>query len=215
MSYARLPDELLESMEAMRLSRSARLLYLEGLSFCSRQLTDGVIDVRLARISDDDDVDARALELVLAGLWEPLPNGFRVVDYLTHQDSRDRVEYERARLRRNKERNRRHKAGDHSQCTRGRYCPAGAVDPDVNPVVSSETASVTTSETGPGVSPRPHHTSPHRGEGEGEGEADGDPDAPDGGACDAFEDDGSALNARLRICRTCGHFESRHQAVTR
>ena len=201
MTYARLPDELLESFEAMRLSRSARLLYLEGLSFCSRQLTDGVIDVRLARISDDDDVDARALELVLAGLWEPLSNGFRVVDYLLHQESAEQVERRKDRARERQDRARRHRDGDHSMCLSS-YCRF---------VTDSVSHGVTDS-----VSHNTHSTPLHSEGVEVEVECeDGDPDAPDGGACDAFEDDGSALDARLRICRTCGHFESRHQAVTR
>ena len=126
MSYALLSDDLLLQLEAAEVSRDARLLYVEGLVYCATALTDGLIRVRLARFSDADDVEACALELIDAGLWARNGSHYLVVDYLDHQQKAEDVERKRAEARRRQERSRRHKRGDHSMCTKGRYCPHGA-----------------------------------------------------------------------------------------
>jgi hypothetical protein len=126
MSYAILSDDLLLQLEAEGLSRDARLLYLEGIVYSATALTDGRISIRLARISDADDLDAAAGELLRAGLWRKEGTHFIIDDYHHHQPKAEEVERKRADARLRAERSRRHKAGDHSMCIKGRYCPQGA-----------------------------------------------------------------------------------------
>jgi hypothetical protein len=127
MSYALLSDDALLQAEAANVSRDARLLHIEGLVYCATALTDGLVSVRLARISDAPDPQAAADELVAAGLWSQVGNHYQIDDYLHHQPSASEVERRRSDARQRAERSRRHKRGDHSMCIKGRYCPDGAV----------------------------------------------------------------------------------------
>lgn len=126
MSYALLSDDLLLQLEGAGVSRDARLLYVEGIVYAATALTDGVIAVRLTKISDADDVEDCAEELVEVGLWSQVGNAYLINDYLDHQQSADEVRRKRADARLRAERSRRHKRGDHSLCVKGSYCPQGA-----------------------------------------------------------------------------------------
>jgi hypothetical protein len=130
MTYALLSDDLMLRLEASGVSRDARLLHVEAIVYCATALTDGDVRIRLPRISDAEDTDGCADELVEAGLWERIAGGYRVLDGMEHQRSRDEVELAREAARERKERSRRHKLGDHSMCLKGRYCPDGRVTRD-------------------------------------------------------------------------------------
>lgn len=129
MSYALLSDDLLLQLEAAGISREARLFYLEGIVHCATGLSDGHIRVRLTRISDADDPDACAQELLASGVWRKTADGYEIVDYLQHQQSAETVQSKRADARLRAERSRRHNRGDHSICIKGRFCPDGALSP--------------------------------------------------------------------------------------
>jgi hypothetical protein len=132
MTWAKLDDRFHQDPRLQRLSRDTRLLYVEGLAYCAQQLTDGFIaDYMLRKITDSQDADHAAQELVDGGVWEladqDRDKGWSVVGYLESQSSREDVEKARKLSAETTARSRRHKAGDHSLCTKGRYCPEGAV----------------------------------------------------------------------------------------
>jgi hypothetical protein len=129
MSYAILSDDTLLQLEAAEISRDARLLYVEGLVYCATALTDGLITIRLTKLSDAEDTEAAADELIEAGLWSRDGKSYIVEDYHEHQPTADEVRRKRAESRLRAERSRLHKRGDHSMCIKGRYCPQGSYSP--------------------------------------------------------------------------------------
>jgi hypothetical protein len=148
MSYANLSDDMLARLEHDGVSRDARLLYVEGIVHCATALTDGEIRVRLPRLSDAEDVEALADELVAAGYWQRTDYGYGIGDYLKHNRTRDSIiasrDSNRQRQEDYRERGRRHRAGDHSLCTS--RCP----DKDVTRYVTRDV-----------TAPLPHLTSPN------------------------------------------------------
>lgn len=103
MSWIKLDDALPSNRKIKDLSDRAFRLYVYGLCYCGRDLTDGVID------KDDERIiraTARASakhvqELENAGLWVRV-NGHKIVnDYLKYNPTREKVEADReaARLR--------------------------------------------------------------------------------------------------------------------
>lgn len=103
MSWIKLDDALPSNRKIKDLSDRAFRLYVYGLCYCGRDLTDGIID------KDDERIiraTARASakhvrELEDAGLWLRV-NGHKVVnDYLKYNPTREKVEADReaARLR--------------------------------------------------------------------------------------------------------------------
>lgn len=126
MTWVGMPVDIVERLERHGLSRDDRLLYVEGFLYAGQYLTDGTITPRLARISDHPDPNAAAQRLVEAEVWEQVDDGaFIVVDYFTANLTRDEIARRKEDARLRQERSRRHKAGDHSICVRGRYCPDG------------------------------------------------------------------------------------------
>ncbi|WP_325603015.1 hypothetical protein [Nocardioides sp.] len=80
----------------------AKSLFVDGLCYCNRLLTDGLIPRRMAlRLADDyaeyTDEDL-AQRLVDVGLWETCEDGYRVHDYLDYQPSAEKVKAERTSL---------------------------------------------------------------------------------------------------------------------
>jgi hypothetical protein len=126
MSYAMLSDDLVTRLERMRLDRGTRMLLIEMMSYCSRNLTDGLIDIPLVRISDHPDLQSGLEALQAVGLVEVHDQGYWLPEFLDHNYSRDRVQRMKAAAAKRKadyvERQELHKTGDHSKCTKN--CPA-------------------------------------------------------------------------------------------
>jgi hypothetical protein len=145
-TWVRLDDRFHQDPRLLRLRRGHRLTYVEGLTYCAQQLTDGFIaDYMLRKITDEPEPEAAAQALVDGGLWERTTDGrdagWRVVAYLETQTSREDVEKARKLSAETTARNRRHKAGDHSMCTKGRFCPEGAVTRHVTGHVTGQSSS--------------------------------------------------------------------------
>jgi hypothetical protein len=157
MVYALIGDELMEQLEALGISRNARLLYIEGLTHCSRLLTDGLITIQIRRLGDAPQPNKATQELVDAGVWKKVENGFQITDYLKTQRSSDEVTKDRERVARNQRRSRLHKQGDHSLCSKSRVCPNGVLDWDGQPL-QGDSAIVT------GDTPRPIQSNPIQSE---------------------------------------------------
>ena len=64
--------------------------HLRAVAWCHRHTTDGhlprraALDIVFSQVAAD--------KLVAAGLWEPTPDGWRIHDYLEHQESRESLE---------------------------------------------------------------------------------------------------------------------------
>ncbi len=96
-------------------------LHLAAIGYAAEQLTDGFIPTYAAkilaapmhgwvwvgedgaRVTARDVADSRwmslASDLVEAGLWQEVPGGWVIVNYLEHQDSREQVEARKAQAR--------------------------------------------------------------------------------------------------------------------
>lgn len=111
MVWVRLDDRFDEHPKVAQLSDSAVALFVAGLAYCNRNLTDGFIPHQVGlgqlRYCGGNAVPAiRELERV--GLWQETQGGWHVHDYAKYQPSRDDVERDRANTR---ERVKRHRNG--------------------------------------------------------------------------------------------------------
>lgn len=104
MTFLRLDDRFLMG-KARAWGVKGRSLYLAGLCFCNRELTDGAIPKNMvAVLLAEAEVDKATIKtLVAAGVWVDEGDRYRVHDYLAHQRSREQVLRERATWRRQKQ----------------------------------------------------------------------------------------------------------------
>jgi hypothetical protein len=127
MSWIKLDDTFADDPNLLALPRGVRLVHVEALVWCCRQLTDGAVPRHaLRKVTDEDDIAAAAVQLVEAGLWDATDTGWQIVGFLDLQPSRCEVDEAKAGARFRAARSRRHLNGDHAICTRGHYCPDGA-----------------------------------------------------------------------------------------
>jgi hypothetical protein len=94
-AWVRLDDDALNSLKVMRLSDSAFRLWVKGLCYCQRQLTDGFIPAEWLKEvgAKRKDIDMLSTSNVdgKAPLWEPQSGSYQVHDYLDWNDSRATV----------------------------------------------------------------------------------------------------------------------------
>ncbi len=100
MPYAQLDDGLFAHRKAKRTSDAALGLWVRGLTYAARYLTDGFLDETFV----EDFVRGRARqraaeELVDRGWWEPRGGGYQIKDYLDYNRSRAQVEADREKAR--------------------------------------------------------------------------------------------------------------------
>lgn len=93
MSWVKLDDGFPDHPKTVALSVPAKWAYIEGLCYCARYLTDGLIPEKKAREFGNARVGN---ELVNAGLWDRIPDGFQVHDYLEYNPARVDVLSKRA-----------------------------------------------------------------------------------------------------------------------
>ena len=93
MPWVRLDDGFYDNPKVLRAGDAAIGLYARALSYCGRHLTDGFVPTEFVR-----HLSAVADRLVRAKLWERVPDGFRVHDYLAYNPSRAQARQKR-RLR--------------------------------------------------------------------------------------------------------------------
>lgn len=99
MSWLQLDDRILEHpkfVRAVRRGGSAAVhLWLGMMSFCKQRLTDGLVPADMVDVVAGPATRWRKpalVALVEAGLLESDPSGYRVHDYLRHNDARETVE---------------------------------------------------------------------------------------------------------------------------
>jgi hypothetical protein len=88
--WVKIEDVSPDHPKLARLSPAGYGLWVAGICYCNRNLTDGFIPDSMARRIlgvDQDVVDG----LVMAGVWELVDGGYLVHDYLEHQQSRAEI----------------------------------------------------------------------------------------------------------------------------
>lgn len=103
MAYVYLDDGFAENPKILAITDAALRLYIGGLCYANRQLTDGRIPTQFVGRRH-----RTAEQLVKAGLWftDDPSEGWWIHDYLKHQKSAARVHEERAKSAEKKRRQR-------------------------------------------------------------------------------------------------------------
>lgn len=102
MSWAKLDDSVATHPKISRLDSDALVLWVMGLCYCQRHLTDGAIPAHIVPTLAPNQVRRPTKAtgtLVQVGLWHPTVDGFQVHDYLDWNDSRAATEARKARDR--------------------------------------------------------------------------------------------------------------------
>jgi hypothetical protein len=114
MAWVRIDDHFDDHPKVVQAGPLGLAMYVAGLCYCNRNLTDGYIPAgQVARLVSFDglyiDVQGSvggidrpdafhvAEDLVACGLWEPADEGYCIHDYLKYQPSRADIEAERER----------------------------------------------------------------------------------------------------------------------
>ncbi len=97
MSWIKIDDQFADHPKVLQAGPLASWLYVCGLTYCGRYLTDGWIPMQQVRkLADVDDPLGLAARLVAVGLWEEQPDGFIVHDYHDYNPTAEKVKADRA-----------------------------------------------------------------------------------------------------------------------
>lgn len=92
MSWAKIDDQFPDHPKILAVGPLAAWLFVCGLCYCARLLTDGFIPRgQIRRLADVDNAPELADRLVECGLWEVCEGGWRIHDYLDYNPSRERT----------------------------------------------------------------------------------------------------------------------------
>lgn len=92
MTWVRLDDHFADHPKILAAGPPAGWLYVCGLCYSARHLTDGFLaTAQVRRLAEVRNPIALADQLVAAGLWEKVEGGYRIHDYLHYNPSRARV----------------------------------------------------------------------------------------------------------------------------
>lgn len=96
MPWIRLDDQFPDHPKTVAAGPMAAWLFVCGIGYCNRLLTDGVIPTgQVRKLADVDNAMELAARLVEVGLWEAVEGGYRVHDFLDYQPSAEQVKAER------------------------------------------------------------------------------------------------------------------------
>lgn len=172
MPYSNLSDDYYDRTEFLRLSRSALAMTTEAQVFASRSQTNGFIPREaLRRLTTSPDPESDATELVNAGVWELLPDGWQIP--WNNQRTADQVAADRERDRIRKA----HSRGNHSDCPSYYTCKNSASGSDSRKESRSESHKESAGQPNP-IQPNPKE----QGLGLGKGQNLGSTPSPSGGA---------------------------------
>ncbi|MDV8022504.1 hypothetical protein [Rhodococcus sp. IEGM 1330] len=175
MPYSQLSDDYYDRPEFLDLSRSALCLTTEAIVYSSRSLTDGYIPKNaLRRISTSEDPIADAQELVAAGIWEELENGYQIP--WDGQRTAEQIAEDREKGRIRKAVQRAHLAGDHSGCAEWKFCRKAKGSKVSHPDSAPESSTESTPESADQSTPL-HTNAKHVGV-SGSGGSDGSASPP-------------------------------------
>lgn len=96
MTWARLDDQFTDHPKVVEAGPMAGWLYVCGLTYANRYLTDGFIPgAQVKRLADLPNCDELADRLVSVGLWDAVDGGYRIHDFLDYNRSAADVKAER------------------------------------------------------------------------------------------------------------------------
>ena len=138
MAWVKLDDGFFNNRKIVSVSKDAKLLYLAGLCYAGSALTDGEVPSNavpiLAAQTGIKSTSKLVNELVRANLWTKSDSGFAIHDYLTHNQSADKVrankDAARSRMQRSRSQNVRANKSRSSQDVRE---PDTDTDTDISP----------------------------------------------------------------------------------
>jgi len=81
MTYARVDDQFTEHPKVLEIGPLGEALWLRGLLYASRNLTDGFVPMAFLRRMGDMDALQQVPHLIAAGLWHECEGGYRIHDY--------------------------------------------------------------------------------------------------------------------------------------
>ena len=99
MSWVRIDDQFPDHPKAIAIGLEGQGLQLAAICYCSRQLTDGFLPAAvLPRLTGMGEKASQVWgrRMVAACLWEAVPGGFRIHDYLEYQPTREWILQKRA-----------------------------------------------------------------------------------------------------------------------
>lgn len=97
MSWIKIDDQFPDHPKLVLAGARGGWLYVCGLCYCGRYLTDGAIPaVQIRKLTEFDDNEALAAVLVEVGLWERRGETYIVHDYHEYNPTREQVLRERA-----------------------------------------------------------------------------------------------------------------------
>ena len=95
-TWIKIDDQFADHPKVIQAGPLAGWLYVCGLTYAGRYLTDGFIPAgQLRKLADVDNAPELAERLVAARLWEEADGGYMIHDYLKYNPSRAEVEAER------------------------------------------------------------------------------------------------------------------------
>jgi hypothetical protein len=97
--WVRLDDNFADHPKVIGLSDTAFRLFITGLCYSNRQLTDGHIPYQIVNAWVGDNPEKPSDELEDQNLWERTAKGFQIRSYDEYQPTREKVEGKRAEAR--------------------------------------------------------------------------------------------------------------------
>ena len=95
MGWVRLDDNFADHPKVIALSDTAFRLFVTGLCYSNRHLTDGLVPYQMVNAWVGDDPMKPSDELEDQNLWERVDKGFLIRSYDEYQPTRDSVEAKR------------------------------------------------------------------------------------------------------------------------
>lgn len=97
MSWIKIDDQFADHPKVLQAGPLASWLYVCGLTYSGRYLTDGWIpSAQVRKLADVDDAAMLADRLVAVGLWEPVDGGYLIHDYHDYNPTAEKVKADRA-----------------------------------------------------------------------------------------------------------------------
>ena len=98
MAWVRIDDQLSDHPKIVAAGPDAAWLFIAGLCYAARYLTDGFIpDAQVRRLSDVKSPTSAAERLVSNGLWDAVEGGYVIHDYLDYNAASETVKERRQR----------------------------------------------------------------------------------------------------------------------
>ena len=95
MGWVRIDDNFADHPKVIALSDSAFRLFITGLCYANRQLTDGLIPYQIVMTWVGDDLMKPSDELEKQELWKRVSKGFQIRSYTEYQPTREKVNEKR------------------------------------------------------------------------------------------------------------------------